>query len=224
MGRPFIDVVQFLSEGAGFNPREVLEGTVLRGEIVTIPPDVLLIHKNGSGAPVDGTVAPIRHASGKSIGAVFALRDITEYRKLEADLSNALGEAREKQRTLELLGEDLEKAVRSMEVLVASTIDSKLLVDGGGTIVCSSPRAAAALNTTPQALKGVHCASLLLEEELLGARLAFSDFLHNPGVPGTATLRLRTQKGELAWFSLRATAVSFGPAGGFLVDVERVSD
>ncbi len=223
MGRPVVEVLEFLSEGDAFDPAKIMEAVISGGDTATIPADVLLVRKDGSAVPVDGSIAPIFHATGKAMGAVFALRDITEYRALEAALSNALGEATVRRRSLEVLKEDLEKTVQSMEILVSTTIDSKILVDGDGTIVCTSPRAAAALATTPHEMKGVHCTSFLLEEEYLGARLALSDFINNPGSPMTATLRLRTRAGELVWFSLKVSRVSLGPAGGFLVDVERVS-
>ncbi len=80
--------------------RKPVENPALRalkeGVIVGLANHTILIHKHGSGRPIDDSAAPIRCKEGEVVGCVLVFRDITErkkgeeaLRRLAADLSEA---------------------------------------------------------------------------------------------------------------------------------------
>lgn len=78
-------------------------GLVLRGD----PPDpqenqFLLVSREGVERPVDSSVAPIRNAQGRVIGAVLVFRDVTGRRESEAQLRGL-------NRDLKQINEDLQQ-------------------------------------------------------------------------------------------------------------------
>ena len=116
----------------------------------------------------------------------------------------------------------LEKTVRSLGILVSNSGESMVLFDTQGAILCASEHAAASVDSTPEDLQGKSWSDFLPPEQLLHARFCLADLLANQAAPMTTTLKLRTARGTVTWFGLRASVVSLGDTDGFLVHLERI--
>jgi PAS domain S-box-containing protein len=70
--------------------RQVIENPVpkvlLHDTVVSLPPHTVLVSKDGSERPVEGSAAPIRDDAGEVIGAVLVFHDITGRRQMEKEL------------------------------------------------------------------------------------------------------------------------------------------
>ncbi len=63
-------------------------------KIVNLPPNTILIARNGQQFPIDDSVSPIQDSQGQVIGAAIVFKDITDYkRQEEAKLNNILNRA-----------------------------------------------------------------------------------------------------------------------------------
>lgn len=60
-----------------------------RGEVVNTPSDTILVARDGSETPIDGSAAPILDVNGAITGAVLVFRDITERKRFEEHLRQA---------------------------------------------------------------------------------------------------------------------------------------
>ncbi|HEY9634250.1 MAG TPA: EAL domain-containing protein [Coleofasciculaceae cyanobacterium] len=87
LGKPLSCVVNLVNEAT----RELVESpveTVLReGQIVSLTQPTLLITRSGREVAIDDSAAPIHASDGQVIGAVLVLRDVTQERHLERQLS-----------------------------------------------------------------------------------------------------------------------------------------
>jgi diguanylate cyclase (GGDEF)-like protein/PAS domain S-box-containing protein len=87
LGKPLSCVVKLVNEAT----RDLVENpveTVLReGKIVSLTQPTLLITRSGREVAIDDSAAPIHASDGQIIGAVLVLRDVTQERHLERQLS-----------------------------------------------------------------------------------------------------------------------------------------
>jgi PAS domain S-box-containing protein len=74
------------------------------GEIVSLGNDMLLVAREGTVRPIDGSAAPIRHEDGSVMGIVIVFRDVSERKQIEQDLKEA---DRRKDRFLATLAHEL---------------------------------------------------------------------------------------------------------------------
>jgi PAS domain S-box-containing protein len=83
-GRPLPDVFTIVDE----HTRRSVENPALRalreGVIVRVTNRTILISRDGTERPIDDSAAPMRDASGTSVGAVLVFRDVTERRRTDA--------------------------------------------------------------------------------------------------------------------------------------------
>ncbi len=90
-GKPLIEVFNIVNEES----REAAENPAIRalrdGIVVGLASRTLLIARDGTERPVADSAAPIRSGSGAVLGAVVVFRDVTDHRKAEAALNQALG-------------------------------------------------------------------------------------------------------------------------------------
>jgi two-component system, cell cycle sensor histidine kinase and response regulator CckA len=78
--------------------KEPVENPIIQAleqvKIVNLPPNTILISRNGQEFPIDDSVSPIQDSEGNVIGAAIVFRDITDYkRQEEAKLNNILNRA-----------------------------------------------------------------------------------------------------------------------------------
>ncbi|MDE3018682.1 MAG: PAS domain S-box protein [Nitrospirota bacterium] len=81
IGKRLQDVLTF-RQGKSDQPLDSLIEPALHGTGHSLPP-LMLVPKEGRDVMVEGSVSPIRDDGGKLVGAVMALRDITERIKVE---------------------------------------------------------------------------------------------------------------------------------------------
>ncbi len=86
-GKPLCEIVTMVNE----TTRELVESpveTALReGQLICLAKPALLITHDGRELAVDNCVAPLRASDGQIIGAVLVLRDVTQSRRIEQQLS-----------------------------------------------------------------------------------------------------------------------------------------
>jgi PAS domain S-box-containing protein len=88
-GRRLDEVCTLRHEKTGAVIKAPVAAALAEGRVVDLPPQTTLLRRVGGRVLVEGCVAPIRDAEGKSIGAVLVLRDVTERSRLEAELQRA---------------------------------------------------------------------------------------------------------------------------------------
>ena len=102
---------------------------VLReGMIVSLANHTILVRKDGTEVPIDDSGAPIRDASGKTVGVVLVFRDITERREAVDKLRKARDE-------LEHQVEMRTNQLRQQAELLELAHDAIILTDKDGIII-----------------------------------------------------------------------------------------
>lgn len=87
IGRPVADVLRML-DGTSRTPiQDPLQIAIAENKPVYLPPDVVLIHRDGSHIPIEDTVAPIHDSKGQVTGAVIVFRDVTAARAMALQLA-----------------------------------------------------------------------------------------------------------------------------------------
>jgi PAS domain S-box-containing protein len=87
-GKPLKDVFNIVNEVTRKEVGNPVAKVLEKGLIVGLANHTLLICRDGTEIPIDDSGAPIRDASGKITGVVLVFRDITERRRMEAELNN----------------------------------------------------------------------------------------------------------------------------------------
>lgn len=129
------------SNGNALSSEELGVTRALRGETLAgdTSLEVQVRRLDGRDVSLSVTGGPVRGADGEVIGAVMALRDVTERRRLERQAHEATRQA-------------TERAAR-LEAIFASVADGLFVFDSDGAIVESNPAAAAMLaNYAPGSL------------------------------------------------------------------------
>jgi PAS domain S-box-containing protein len=126
--RPLADIFRIINEKTG-QPAENPVGRVLRsGQIAGLANHTVLIHRDGTPRPIADSAAPIRDASGRTIGVVLVFRDVTAERRAE----EAIAEQREWfETTLKSIGDaviatDVEGRVAFMNPIAEHLTGSRL--------------------------------------------------------------------------------------------------
>ena len=125
-GKPLDEVFRIVREEDG-EPIENPVAKVLReGCVVGLANHTLLVPKSGPRCPIDDSAAPIRDASGKTIGVVLVFRDGTERHRAESLLSG-------QKRALELIVQ----GATTVEILehLCDTIEEQLASDAVATVL-----------------------------------------------------------------------------------------
>ncbi len=87
IGRPVTDILRLL-EGKSRTPIEdPLQLAILGDKPIYLPPNVVLVHRDGSHIPIEDTVAPIHDRTGQVTGAVIVFRDVTAARVMALQLA-----------------------------------------------------------------------------------------------------------------------------------------
>lgn len=87
VGRPLKEVFQTVNERTGEPPDDNPVDRVIRtGKVAGLANHTLLIARDGTRRPIDDTASPILSDGGDFVGVVLVFRDVTERRRLEAEL------------------------------------------------------------------------------------------------------------------------------------------
>jgi len=90
VGQSLDGVFRILNESSRQTVESPTNRALKKGIIVGLANDTLLIARDGTEHPIDDSAAPIRSDAGEIVGAVLVFRDISERRKLEKTMQDAL--------------------------------------------------------------------------------------------------------------------------------------
>jgi diguanylate cyclase (GGDEF)-like protein/PAS domain S-box-containing protein/putative nucleotidyltransferase with HDIG domain len=102
------EVLQVSSDTIGSPPESPLSRVLRQQSGFTLPATAFLLDRQGATIPIEGTVDPVVDATGQINGAVIAFRDITERRRLEAQVARQVALLHEKSARLEVQQIELE--------------------------------------------------------------------------------------------------------------------
>lgn len=101
-GRPLSEIFRILNEQTQQEADDPVARVLRTGQTVGLANHTVLISKDGTASPIADSAAPIRDASGTTLGVVLVFHDVTEQRRAEA----AIADQREwLGRTLESIGD-----------------------------------------------------------------------------------------------------------------------
>ena len=86
MKKPLKEVFNITSEETGRQVEDPVAKVLQEGIVVELAKKTILIAKDGAKLPLEGSAAPIKDEKGTFIGAVLALRDISERKRAEEAL------------------------------------------------------------------------------------------------------------------------------------------
>ena len=92
-GQPITTVFNIVNEETERVVENPISRVLREGIIVGLANHTVLISRDGRKRPIDDSAAPIRDRDGKVIGAVLVFRDISEKKRAEAEIKNALEQA-----------------------------------------------------------------------------------------------------------------------------------
>ena len=81
VGLPLGQVFRVVHESSREPIDDPTEVVLRKGSTLSMPPNTLLIVKDGTEVPIDDSAAPIRDAEGKIVGSVLTFRDVSERRE-----------------------------------------------------------------------------------------------------------------------------------------------
>jgi len=87
LGKPLTEMARLVNETTHELAESPVEVALREGQIVSCSEPMLLITSSGREVAVDNSAAPIRASNGQIIGAVLVLRDVTQERSIERQLS-----------------------------------------------------------------------------------------------------------------------------------------
>ncbi len=89
IGRPFEHVCVLVTEGAQRQVQVPLMAALARDNAIDLPAQTVLRQRTGRSRRVEGRCAPMHDMSGRAIGTVLVLRDVTDRSQLEVELLRA---------------------------------------------------------------------------------------------------------------------------------------
>jgi len=81
-GRPLGEVLPLVDEQTGEQTAHPVERVLRSGELAGLPHQTILIAKDGTRQPIDGSMAPIKDRKRYTIGVAVTFHDITTHRKV----------------------------------------------------------------------------------------------------------------------------------------------
>ena len=92
-GKPLEIIFKIVNEGTRLTVENPAKRALLDGVVVGLANHTLLIAKDGKEWPIDDSAAPIRDANGNVSGVVLVFRDVTERKRQEQTVQDALAYA-----------------------------------------------------------------------------------------------------------------------------------
>ena len=122
------EVFNIINEHTRYQVENPVTKVLREGMIVSLANHTILVRKDGTEVPIDDSGAPIRDASGKTIGVVLVFRDITERKE-------AVDKIRKARDELEHQVEMRTNQLRRQAELLDLAHDAIILTDKDGVIV-----------------------------------------------------------------------------------------
>jgi PAS domain S-box-containing protein len=111
LGQPLTEVFRIVNEETGLPLEDPVAQVIRSGRLSALANHTLLVARDGTRRPVDDTAAPIRDEEGRFVGVVLVFRDVTERRRLEAEVrrrsEDLLDRDRRKDEFLAMLAHEL---------------------------------------------------------------------------------------------------------------------
>ncbi|HTX22023.1 MAG TPA: CHASE domain-containing protein [Candidatus Aquilonibacter sp.] len=85
-GKPLAEVFRLIHEENRKTAADPVEGVLTTGKVVELGNHILLVARDGTERAIADSAAPIRGKDGKVTGTVLVFRDVTEKRKIEAQM------------------------------------------------------------------------------------------------------------------------------------------
>lgn len=147
-GRPLREIFDIVAESSRESLENPVEHALREGAFLALPPDTLLVAKDGVERPIEDSAASISTPEGKVSGFVVVFRDASEKR----DAKRAIR-----------LSEERKSAV------IESAIDCVITMDHEGRIVDFNPAAEATFGHPSKAVVGKPLADLLIPQRFRSA-------------------------------------------------------
>lgn len=81
IGQPLSEIFKIVYEESGITVDDPVAKVVENDAIIDLPPQVLLVNKDGEKIPIDDSSAPIKDENGGIIGVALVFRDVTQRRR-----------------------------------------------------------------------------------------------------------------------------------------------
>jgi diguanylate cyclase (GGDEF)-like protein/PAS domain S-box-containing protein len=88
-GRPFAELFRILDATSRNVIPNPMEMAVVHNRHVHLPPNSILVRRDGSEIPIEDSVAPIHDREGQAMGAVLVFRDVSETRAMALKLTHS---------------------------------------------------------------------------------------------------------------------------------------
>ena len=92
-GQPIQDVFRIINEKTHAPAEDLVARVLNEKRVVGLANDTALVTKDGREVPIEDSAAPIQDSAGNLIGVVLVFHDVTEKRRAQATLREALGRA-----------------------------------------------------------------------------------------------------------------------------------
>lgn len=89
VGRPFEQVCPLATDGVEHHAQIPVTAALTQDQAIDLPPQTILRPRTGPLRRVDGRCAPMHDVTGRAIGTVLVLRDVTDRSRLEVELVRA---------------------------------------------------------------------------------------------------------------------------------------
>ena len=93
LGQPIYDVFRIINEKTHTPGEDLVARVLTEKRVVGLANDTALVTKDGREVPIEDSAAPIKEAAGNLIGVVLVFHDVTEKRRAQAKLREALDRA-----------------------------------------------------------------------------------------------------------------------------------
>jgi diguanylate cyclase (GGDEF)-like protein/PAS domain S-box-containing protein len=87
-GRPLTQVFAIVNELTGMSAPNPVEAVLQNGQAAKLAPDTCLMHRSGSHIAIEDSAAPIRDTMGTLIGVVLVFHDVSDARKMRAQMNH----------------------------------------------------------------------------------------------------------------------------------------
>jgi diguanylate cyclase (GGDEF)-like protein/PAS domain S-box-containing protein len=89
MGRPMAEVFRILDAVSRESSANPMDAAVEQDTTVHLPPNCILIRRDGIETPIEDSVAPIHDREGKATGAVIVFRDVSAARAMAEQMTHS---------------------------------------------------------------------------------------------------------------------------------------
>lgn len=88
-GRPMAEVIRLLSGSTRMPIPNPMEMAVSQDRTMHLPPNCLLVRRDGSELPIEDSIAPIHDRDGQAAGAVITFRDVSAVQSMALEMAHS---------------------------------------------------------------------------------------------------------------------------------------